>query len=237
MKYIDKNTKSLIVVKAEHVLSNSKEYNSNPEIRNIIRDIYSNCCAYCECNPEEGAFFQIDHFYPKSKKKYFGIRKDIRNLHYSCPACNTLKGVKNPDIIMSPNYYINSYNIWSMSCRNKIENELYYVGHLLFSSNKLMTINRGEETIKMFNLNNQIYPYNRTYLVESRLRCFSDVYMLLDAIYELLKNYNVKNKKALDILILLLLRYTDASQHFSTMILHNFGSYIIKILQIYWKLR
>ena len=78
------------------------------KVKDIIRDLYNGCCAYCDCAFEEGAYYQLDHFYPKSKAKYKKYRKCIKNLHYSCQRCNNLKGAKDPHNILSPNYFLSN---------------------------------------------------------------------------------------------------------------------------------
>jgi hypothetical protein len=241
MKYVDKSTSTnRHAAEAQILLNWSKHYNENDEVKRIIRKIYSNCCAFCECSPEDGSFFQIEHFYPKTNKKYKIFIKRIENLHYSCQRCNTLKGRLVRRNIFSPNYYLDSKMTWQITNRNKIETELFYIGHLLYSTNaNSISIDRGQETIKLFDLNNlnSTRRCNRQFLVESRLRVHNEVYNVINAIYELLFNYSPTSNKAIQILFSILVNYTDDTRHYSTMTLHNYGESIYKLLYIFTKIK
>lgn len=240
MRYVDKNALSnSLVVEAKGLLKLAKHYNQSDRVREIIRLLYSGCCAFCECSPEDGSFFQIEHFYPKNKSSYKKNSKNIENLHYSCQRCNSLKGRKLHTNILSPNYYLNS-NKWKETQIDKIENELYYVGHMLFSSNtNPSSIDRGSETIKLFDLNNNngAIRSSRQHLIESRLRVFENCHKILNVIYELLLNYDKKNNKAIELLFTLFIKNTNKTSHFSTMVIHNFSSDFIKLLRIYIKIK
>jgi hypothetical protein len=240
MRYILKDTKNVRVRQAEVLLEHTQDYNTSQKVKDIIRDLYNGCCAYCDCAFEEGAYYQLDHFYPKSKAKYKKYRKCIKNLHYSCQRCNNLKGAKDPHNILSPNYYLSNDLEWQMTSREKINDELIYVGHLLFSINKnTNSIDRGLETIKMFNLNNTDFNTrgNRSFLVECRIKTFASVYHIIAAIYSLLVNYYPKNNDAIETLFKVLIPSTYESSHFSNMIIHNFGTSIIQLLSVYCKLK
>ncbi len=236
MRFVDKNGLSnSLVIEAQNLLNTSKNYNDNDRVRDIIRVLYSSCCAFCECSPEDGSFFQIEHFYPKKISGYEQYIKSIENLHYSCQRCNTLKGTPLHLDIFSPNFFLDSHS-WKVSTPSKIENELYYVGHLLFFNNTIPnSIDRGYGTIKLFDLNNQngFKRSSRQHLVENRLRTFDNVYNMLIVIYELLVNYKKENDNAIDILFSIVIKSTNRTSHFSNMIIHNFGSDIYKLLEIY----
>lgn len=234
MKYVEKDLKSAIVRDACTRLEASKKYNSDPKVRDHLRTIYHGCCAYCESTFEDAAYSQIDHFYPKGKEQYKPYSKDVRNLHYSCQRCNNLKG-KSCKAIMSPNWFL-SGNEWKLSDRNKIEREIYYVGHLLYSNNThLGSIDRGKNTINLFNLNNTNPSprSNRASLVESRLRSFNEMYLTLKVITNLLVNYDKNNNATIELLISNLLMKTRPDSSFSTMIIHNYGDMIVKLLKTY----
>lgn len=239
MKYIAKELSDPLVINTSQRLCVSKDYNSDPIVRENLRIIYNGCCAYCECAPEAGSFYHIEHFYPKSERQFEKYRKSIENLHYSCQICNTLKNKRNPCDIMSPNYYLDSNNTWQKTTENKIEDELYYVGHLLYSHNKHTgSIDRGKNTIDRLNLNNHISSlYSRAYLVESRIRCLADVTLIIGISIDLLENYQDKCRQPVKILIKRLVEYTEVSSPFSTMIIHNYGREIIKLIEIYYVLR
>ena len=237
MKYIEKDLNNPIVKNALVRLNRSKSYNSDPIVRDEIRYIYNGCCAYCESTFEDGAFFHIEHFYPKNNKKYKKYSKDIRNLHYSCQRCNTLKGTK-IDEIMSPNWYLDSGQ-WKLSTTGKIDREIYYVGHLLFSKHCIIgSIDRGFNTIQLFNLNNTASAINgRGYLVESRLELLYSVHQLHRAVLSLLQNYNKSNNLVLDVLFEQIIETYQNTHHFSTMVLHNYGKLTLRLLQIYYSIK
>jgi len=236
MRFVEKNiiTNSL-VIEAQILLNASRHYNQSDRVKDIIRKLYYGCCAFCECSPEDGLFFQIEHFYPKNVTAYKKYAKSIENLHFSCQRCNTLKGRKVHLNIFSPNYFL-SGGSWGLSKIEKIEGELYYVGHLLFFKNSITpSINRGLETIKLFDLNNinGSIRSSRQHLIESRLRVYDNVYKILSVIYELILNYKMDFDNAIIILFSIVIKYTNSSSHFSTMVIHNFGSDIHKLLVIY----
>lgn len=238
MRYIDKDFDQDIVRGTDLLLSKAKSYNSDQQVRDNLRIIYSGCCAYCESSFEEGAYFQIDHFYPKSIKKYRRYAKDIRNLHYSCQRCNNIKGAKFREVL-SPNWYLNGTQ-WELTRKEKINNEIYYVGHLLYSRNLSEdSLNRGENTISVFNLNNTNAAIrgNRSYLVESRLKVCNNVHLLLKSITDLLINYNKSSNSVIDILLSQVMSAMHPSSCYSTMVIQNYGDMLMKLLKTYIKLR
>lgn len=237
MRYIRKDINQDIVVETMLLLKKTKDYNSDVKVRDNLRRIYDGCCAYCECTPEAGAFYHIEHFYPKNHKIYKIYRKSIENLHYSCPICNTLKGQKIPTGIFSPNYYLDKAGNWAITADTKIENELYYIGHLLFAKNiNPSSINRGQDTIDFFNLNDENHKSKRRkYLVESRIRCIADVSDIIKILIDKLSNYSSKDNSTIEVLLLKLVEFTESSSNFSTMVIHNYGNEIIKLLKIYLK--
>lgn len=236
MKYIQKDLNSPLVHEAIIRLAVSKKYSDDPRVRDIIRVIYHGCCAYCECKPEAGSSFEIEHFYLKQKGKYpEEYAKDIRNLHYSCKACNTKKSTNDASLFLSPNFRVNTKGKWYDTSPSDIEKSLRYVDYLLVP---LKTDNGlGASTIKILQLN------DRLYLVESRIRCYSQVYNLLKAVTELLKKYDRTNsdasgkKKALNILFGLIKTYISDDAEFSTMIIQNFGIRIKQLLKIWKKIK
>lgn len=241
MKYIEKDISfNSLASEAQLLLNSSTYYNKSDRVREIIRILHSGCCSYCECSPEDGAFFQIEHFYPKNNALYNRFEKSLENLHYSCQRCNSLKGRSVHTNILSPNYFLDNKSNWKLTNPNKIETELFYVGHLLFSYNTNgISVDRGEETIKLFDLNNfnGANRSNREYLVESRLRVVDSTFDIINVIYELLVNYSPSNNNAIQILFSSIMKYTNRNSHYSTMIIHNFGSDIHKLMLIYLNLK
>ena len=236
MKFIEKNNLSNpLVIEAQVLLNASRHYNQNDRVKDIIRSLYYGCCAFCECSPEDGSFFQIEHFYPKNVTAFKKYAKSIENLHFSCQRCNTLKGRKVHLHIFSPNYFL-SAGSWNLSSISKIEEELYYVGHILYSKNSNPTsTNRGLETIKLFDLNNfnGSARSSRQHLIESRLRVYNTVYKILTVIHDLILNYKKDLDNAIKILFSIIIKYTNSDSHYSTMVIHNFGSDIYKLLVVY----
>ena len=226
-----------IVAEAVALLDEAEEYDSSSRVREILRVLYSGCCAYCECAPEEGSYFHIEHFYPKDEELgYAAYHKTLENLHYACQRCNTIKSNRDSEYIFSPNYYLDKDLNWIHADAGKIEKELFYVGHLLFSKNLATgSVDRGAETIKFFNLNNQNTTGSgrREALIESRLRHFAFVTQLLDVILHLITSYKKQPVKAIDILLRILIQTTNKDRPYSTMIIHNYGNTIMQIIAIF----
>lgn len=236
MKYIQKDLNSPIVHEANIRLAVSNKYCDDPRVRDIIRIIYHGCCAYCECKPEAGSSFEIEHFYLKKKGKYpKGYAKDIRNLHYSCKACNTKKSTNDASLFLSPNFRTDTNGDWYDTSSSEIDLSLRYIDYLIVPMKTDKGL--GASTIKILQLN------DRLYLVECRIRCYSQVYKLLKAVTELLKNYDRTNpdaggkKKALNILLGLIKTFISDDAEFSTMIIQNFGIQITQLLKIWKKVK
>lgn len=73
----------------------------------------------------------------------------------------------------------------------------------------------------------------RRFLVESRLRVFATVQGIVSAIFELVSNYTPSSNKAIEVIFSIVIKYTNKSTHFSTMVIHNFGPDIYKLLVAY----
>ena len=127
-----------------------------------------------------------------------------------------------------------------MNLTKRINNEIYYVGHLLYSRNLSEdSLNRGENTISVFNLNNANAAIrgNRSYLVESRLKVCNNVHLLLKSITDLLINYNKSSNSVIDILLSQVMSAMHPSSCYSTMVIQNYGDMLMKLLKTYIKLR
>jgi len=58
------------------------------EKREIVRQSFGYCCAYCGVHENEvGSELELDHFHPRAA----GGSDDLENLVYCCPACNRIK--------------------------------------------------------------------------------------------------------------------------------------------------
>lgn len=228
MRFIEKDLETPLVQEAIIRLSLASDYDKDSRVRDIIRILYSGCCAYCECKPEAGASYQIEHFYPKDKDLGFSKwRKDIRNLHYSCPACNTKKHLLVPHEFLSPNYILEDGR-WVISNSREIEDRMRYRDFMLF------TTALDEDDKKAFNTINKLHLNSRPYLVESRIRCFHRVTVLLQTICGLLSARECDNE-VLSILFKLLIEHTETKSEYSTMVIQNYGAEIIKLLKIWEK--
>lgn len=207
-----------------------KKYNE-PKVRDFLRKVYHGCCAYCECVPEISSYFEIEHFYPKSVTDKdpvkSGFRNEIKNLHYSCPRCNKLKGDKTSKIL-SPNYEYNN-NGWTEKGAKKIESRLHYIGHKLYAKEG---DSDAKNTINMFDLNgeNNTGALSRAYLVRHRLVVFAQAYYRIEELYNTAKN---RDKNTLGNQ---LRRFYDDFLSddcpYVTMIYHNYHDQIYKLLKI-----
>ncbi|MCE7990951.1 MAG: hypothetical protein HEP71_03190 [Roseivirga sp.] len=74
-------------------------YNSD-EVREKLKAIYGNKCAYCESIPFGSSAFRVDHYRPKKHVKelakedhygYFWLSLEWTNLIQSCESCNSKK--------------------------------------------------------------------------------------------------------------------------------------------------
>lgn len=210
--------------KALQKYSNGKKYN-NEVVQNVLRQIYHGCCAYCEGRVEPTAYFEIEHYYPKTK--YAQWRTEFKNLHYACPRCNRLKGNKDPKSyhILSPNLYYED-GTW-LAKPNEIDESVFYAGHKVFARTGSQM---GKGTIKVFQLN------ERQSLWIDRLRRYAECYYLMNVICGLLSK-NSKDVRELDstlqILFGQLISYTNSSSAYSTMVIQNFGDEICKLLKVW----
>lgn len=231
MRYVEKTINSALVQEARVRLAVADDYDSDPRVRDIIRIVYQGCCAYCECKPEAGASYQIEHYYPKSKDIYKEYRKDIFNLHYACPACNTKKSVHVPTDMLTPNYRLINGK-WVSSDPGEIESLMYY------NAFKLETTDADAKEKKALNTINKLKLNDRPYLVEDRIRTFNACTQLIEVIKEVLTAYRKSvDDKTLAILFKLLKTYTSDDSAYSTMIIQNYGVEIKKLLKVWKKLR
>lgn len=257
MRYVDKDKRFLGYPKKwleDAEQNNPKKednYNDDDRVRYYLRWAYSGCCAYCECAPEAGSYFNIEHFY--DKKVYGELRCNILNLHYSCERCNKLKGTNSANDILSPNYYLESPknrrykdNEWKLYKPSQIACSLFYEGHLLFSSDKEGSElgAKAENTIKMFDLNAKIEHGRRARysLVWDRLLTLAQAATYLKEIWQLLADENnervpntplsLAQRIALVAKITSLKQMMDEGSPYSTMIVDNYGETFGKIIKL-----
>ncbi len=63
--------------------------------RPLIREDFCECCAYCllhELLASGADNFELDHFKPKSDKRFKALSSTYDNICYSCHVCNHYKG-------------------------------------------------------------------------------------------------------------------------------------------------
>jgi len=241
MKYVEKAATDPLVIEAQLLLNKAGHYNESDRVKDIIRIIYSGCCAFCGSSPEHSSFYQIEHFYPKGNTRYSRYVKDIFNLHYGCQRCNTLKSTLVHLNIFSPNAYLTK-NRWQQTMPGKIDNELVYVGHILYSlNNRPGSIDRAGSTIRLFDLNNDngAGRSGRQHLVEERIRVFDTVFQMLQTVYHLIteERSSTAIDQAIRLLFTMVMRYINPQSAYSNMIVQNFGDDIIKLLSIFLKRR
>ncbi|KAA2239620.1 hypothetical protein F0L74_25855 [Chitinophaga agrisoli] len=241
MRYVEKLATDPLVIEAQGILENVNHYNDSDRVKDIIRILYSGCCAFCGSYPEHSSFYQIEHFYPKGIAVYSHYVKDIFNLHYGCQRCNTLKSTPVHLNIFSPNTYLRG-NKWNHSTAKKIETELVYIGHILYPmNNRAGSIDRAKETIKLFDLNNDngAGRSGRQHLVEERIRIFDSVFQILNTIYHLIKEEQSGTyiNQSIKFLFRIVVRYLDPQSPYSNMIAQNFGDDIFKLLSIFLQKR
>jgi hypothetical protein len=236
MKYVGKYLTSQRIKEAQEDLDKCKSYSDSTLLKEVLREIYSGCCAYCETSPEAGSFSQAEHFYPKSDSRYQHLAKSIENLHYSCQRCNTMKSNKGVEDVFSPNFFLDTNSEWRCSQPEKIDKEIFYIGHLLFSRNLTSgSIDRGMHTIEMFDLNATRVGRrsSRNALVEGRLKHYKKVSTLIDLIVSLLQNYHLESNEPIERLFEMIKSYMGNNQPYAKMIVQNFGSDIIRLLEVY----
>ncbi len=97
----------------------------NTDIRNALKKIYKNKCAFCEQKVEQ---YHIEHYRPK--KIYYWLAFSWDNLLMSCPTCNQYKSI-NFDIDGTLATYINNEaNLNVINC-NSAKNDILEVPKLV----------------------------------------------------------------------------------------------------------
>ncbi len=81
----------------------SDHFYAGDPVREELRGIYNNKCAYCECKIDAGATLQVDHYRPKkglandeSHPGYYWLAYEWSNLLLCCPICNRKKSNQFP---------------------------------------------------------------------------------------------------------------------------------------------
>lgn len=142
-----------IIDRVSRIQPNSGCYSDWKE--QIASDCYHQC-VYCSIH--EGQFgginnFHIDHFRPKSKKKFKHLENDINNLFYSCPICNRFKSndwPNEPDLnsICYPDPSFTDYSeIFQINSESKIQGKFVasdYIAIRLYLNRPQLIFERRE---------------------------------------------------------------------------------------------
>ncbi len=81
----------------------SANYYAHDSVKEKLREIYRDKCAYCECKTSEGVPLQVEHYRPKKNPTedkghpgYYWIGYEWSNLLLSCAKCNRAKSNQFP---------------------------------------------------------------------------------------------------------------------------------------------
>lgn len=165
------------------------------------------------------------------------FHKEIKNLNYTCPRCNKLKGKLSVDGILSPNYRYKDQK-WVDHADN-VEERIYYIGPLLYYPEDEK---EGYQTIEMFDLNGEHKPgrLSRSYLVRHRSVVFAWAFEQIDEMKEIIKGYQKAqtdpekiSKKLRKKLLLFYSLFLEDGCPYVTMIYQNFWVQLRCILGIF----
>jgi uncharacterized protein (TIGR02646 family) len=161
------------------------------EVKEALRALYNDKCAYCESDPNSGDYMAIEHYRPRKRVKeesshqgYYWLTYEWSNLLLACTRCNTNKSYKFPlaptgKRVSAPIYKkkeLSQIDCLANSETLKTENPLLIhpeidepAEHFIFWPNGEMegVTEYGKGTIKICNL-------NRQHLVLDRKKIFDD---------------------------------------------------------------
>ncbi len=205
MRFVNKDECSLPFLRAAKelsLLSDDKYADTKGIIRTSLRRIYSGRCAYCGSLVGAESSFEIEHFYPKSIQD--DLIREFKNLHFSCRRCNTIKGIQDPikEELFTPNWFIkqptNVNNIVWKHCTKQAHTTAFKYSGAWIESLKKTSSPSPVKSVAFFNLNNELNTKPRTYLVEQRLRCYSNAFQILNLIHESLNQIHTLQKSNTD---------------------------------------
>lgn len=178
--------------KGNHKFSNSVYASEN--VKQRLKKIYNNKCAFCESDTTAGAVLQVEHYRPKANVKeepihegYYWLGYEWTNLLYACSACNRAKSTNFPiEGARVFNPPMSGTNIDTTKCKTididlKNENPLILnpeesnfkpMVHFIISPNGKIRHNskRGEETINKCKLYRKNLTIARKKIVDEHLR-------------------------------------------------------------------
>lgn len=177
------------------------ELEVSKSIKESLRDLFKNKCAYCESPiPEAVGIGDVDHFRPKSnarglekdfsKDHYWWLTYEWKNLYYSCPNCNRYKSTWFP---------VEGARSKPLTSINKIQEEEQALlidpcldrpeEHLTYNENGFVNYRtpKGNLTIEILKL-------NRIELVKQRFESLKQLQRDWELLPKLIRNKN-KNQK------------------------------------------
>jgi len=250
MRHIPTDPKSLEykeVQKITTALKSRKKYLS-AELQSYLDRTSSGRCSYCGIVVGREWVGEVEHYYPKSKKKYKPFSNDIKNFHWSCKRCNSAKGDHIDPFekqMISPNFFLKSTGtsafIWDQLTEKDLNDSFRYVGPMIESMNDEVRGLSPNETISNFDLNG---VKTRAYLRELRIKTLAKASELHKQIKNLLSLpiSILPSDEQLIIISLLKFLISDFESYFSSradfaeMIRDNFNDELILIKACYHKL-
>jgi uncharacterized protein (TIGR02646 family) len=156
------------------------EHYKDPEITKTLFQSSHDKCAYCECNPTEGGYIEIDHFKPKSL--YHENVFDWDNLLPACGRCNRAK--LDHDTVKEE--IVNPYKL--------DPEEIFYFDGELIQAKQGVNFDMGLKTINVCKL-------NRATLTKPRLVVYRELQAFIAAMEKTLDQFTAaavkEEKKAL----------------------------------------
>ncbi len=176
------------------------------DIKESLRNLFKNKCAYCESTISEAiGIGDIDHFRPKSnarglendfsKDHYWWLTYEWKNLYYSCPNCNRYKSTWFPVEGARPK---------PLTLIDKIQNEEQALlidpcldrpeDHLVYNENGYVNYlsHKGNVTIEILKL-------NRIELVKQRFESLKQLQRDWELLPNLIRNKNRNQKEIMRI--------------------------------------
>ena len=71
------------------VPDNFKNKYKQNDVKEALRNMYTNHCCYCESRTGISSYGHIEHLKPKGLKEFHHLSFDWHNLHWCCEICNT----------------------------------------------------------------------------------------------------------------------------------------------------
>ena len=121
----DKKNNEALQEKGKHNFSGY--YYASDKVKERLRKIYNNKCAFCESDTTAGAVLQVEHYRPKAKvtedtnhNGYYWLGYEWTNLLYACSSCNRAKSTFFPiekTGVRIYTYSLNGANLDKLKCK------------------------------------------------------------------------------------------------------------------------